>query len=102
MRTLKDATLFTVSGPRGTYYAVRDEETGAVLTERTESAASAMADERDLLIVDRREVGHAELIEMMASRASQGTDARASEPQPVHARGEGSGLSALARRLLHR
>ena len=102
MRTLKDATLFTVSGPRGTYFAVRDQESGAVLTERTESAAAAMADERDLLIVDRREISHAELIGMMASRAAQGTDARPQEPVAAHARGEGSGLAALARRLLHR
>jgi hypothetical protein len=68
MRTLTDATLFVVNGPRGAYFAVRENETGAILTERTEMAAMSMANEKDLLVVDRREIGHAELLAMMAAR----------------------------------
>jgi hypothetical protein len=68
MRTLTDATLFVVDGPRGAYFAVRENETGAVLTERTETAAMSMANEKDLLVVDRREIGHAEMLALMASR----------------------------------
>lgn len=68
MRTLTDATLFVVNGPRGAYFAVRENETGAVLTERTETAAMSMANEKDLLVVDRREIAHAELLALMASR----------------------------------
>lgn len=64
MRTLTDATLYTVHGPRGSYYAVRNHDTGAVLTERTRSAAAGLANEQDLVIVDQREISHAELLEM--------------------------------------
>lgn len=73
MRTLTDATLLVVNGPRGPYYAILENETGAVLTERTEHAAAAMANEKDMVIVDRREVSHAELLRMMASRYDRGT-----------------------------
>src|SRR5205807_2995981 len=72
MRTLTDATLYTVNGPRGSYYAIRNHDTGSVLTERTESAAAALANEQDLVIVDQREISHAELLEMMASRCADG------------------------------
>ena len=68
MRTLTDATLFVVKGPRGAYFAVRENETGAVVTERTEMAAMSVANEKDLLVVDRREIGHSELLALMASR----------------------------------
>ena len=101
MRTLTDATLFTVNGPRGCYYAVRNHDTGAVLTERTESAA-ALANEKDLLIVEQREIGHAELLEMMASRAegSAATDtAHLSHAAPTTE--HRPGLLGLARRILH-
>lgn len=75
MKTLTDATLYTVNGPRGTYYAIRDHDTGTVLTEGTESAAAAVANEKDLVIVDQLQIGHAELLKLMAARWQ-------SEPQP--------------------
>jgi len=68
MKTLTDATFYTVTGPTGTYYAVRDHDTGAVLTERTETGAAALANEKDLLIVERGIIDHARLMQMMASR----------------------------------
>lgn len=69
MRTLNDATMLVVSGPRGTYYALRDNDTGAIITERTEQAAAALANEKDMLIVDRREITHAELQKMLGKQA---------------------------------
>jgi len=68
MRTITDATLYIVKGPRGPYYAVRENATGMVLTERTEHAAMAMAHERDMVISDRVEISHADLLAMMVER----------------------------------
>lgn len=68
MRTLTDATLLTIDGPKGAYYAVLDHATGTVLTERTEHAAAALANEKDMVIVDRRQITHAELLRMMTAR----------------------------------
>lgn len=78
MKTLTDATLYIVNGPRGPYYAVHEHETGAVLTERTESAAIALANEKDLLIVDRQQISHAGMLELMAARG-RGAEPAASE-----------------------
>jgi hypothetical protein len=71
MRTLTDATLFVVDGPRGAYFAIRENETGTVLTERTELAAASLANEKDMIIVDRREIGHAELLAMLGSQCEE-------------------------------
>ena len=71
MRTLTDATLLTVNGPRGAYFAIQDNDTGMVLTERTEQAAAALADEKDMLIVERRQITHDELLAMMSSRCPE-------------------------------
>lgn len=73
MRTLTDATLLTVNGPRGAYFAIQDNDTGMVLTERTEQAAAALADEKDMLIVERRRVTHEELLAMTNSRCEERT-----------------------------
>lgn len=64
MRTLTDATLFTVNGPQGRYFAIHNHDTGAVITRPTESGAAALANEQDLLIVDQREISHAKLQEL--------------------------------------
>jgi hypothetical protein len=65
MRTLTNATMFVVNGSLGAYFALRDDDSGEVLTERTEKAAAALANVKDMLIVDRREISHAELLKMM-------------------------------------
>lgn len=103
MRTLTDATLYTVTGPRATYYALRIHDTGAILTERTESAAAAIANEQDLVIVDQLQITHAELLDMMAARSlsNEGLDHEEHAMSDAPA-AHGSGLAALARRLLHR
>ncbi|HEY2586314.1 MAG TPA: hypothetical protein VGI81_11175 [Tepidisphaeraceae bacterium] len=82
MKTLTDATLLVVSGPRGAYFAILDNESGTVLTERTEHAAAALANEKDMVIVDRREIGHAELLRMMAARYDRMDDKPAAD-QPA-------------------
>ena len=83
MRTLTDATLLVVNGPRGAYFAILDNESGAVLTERTEHAAAALANEKDMVIVDRREVSHAELLKMMAARYERVERPMADQPLPT-------------------
>lgn len=71
MRTLTNATMFVVNGPRGAYYALRDDDAGTIVTERTEQAAAALANEKDMLIVDRREISHAELLKMTGASSVQ-------------------------------
>jgi hypothetical protein len=39
-----------------------------VITERTEHAAAVLANEKDLVIVDRREISHDQLLVMISSR----------------------------------
>ena len=65
MRTVTDATLYVVKGPRGPYYAIRENESGAVVTEGTEQAAAALANEKDLVLVERREISHEDLLKML-------------------------------------
>jgi len=67
MRTLCDATLYTVIDPRGTYYAIRDHDSGMVWTRPTESAAAMLANENNLVIVEQAMIQHDKLMEM-ASR----------------------------------
>ena len=106
MRTLTDATLFTVNGPRGCYYAIRNHVTGAVLTERTDSAAAALANENDLVIAEQREISHAELLEMLSARSAGDSAAAEITAQSVdNAPGtnhHGSGLLHRAKRMLNR
>jgi len=66
MRTVTDATLYVVKGPRGPYYAIVENDSGEVIKEATEQAAAAIANERDLILVDRREITHDELTAMLA------------------------------------
>lgn len=82
MKTLIDATLLVVNGPRGAYYAILDNESGAVLTERTEHAAAALANEKDMVIVDRKEISHAELLRIMAARYDR-LDEKPAADQPT-------------------
>jgi len=66
MRTVIDATLYVVKGPKGPYCAIRENDSGLVVTERTEQAAAALANEKDMIVVDRREISHDELLKMLA------------------------------------
>ena len=68
MKTLINATLFVVKGPKGPYYAICDQDSGAVFTERTEQAAITRANEMDMILVDRQEVSHAEMLKLTAER----------------------------------
>ena len=96
MRTISDATLYTVIGPRGTHYAVRNHDTGEIWTERTELAAAALGNEHNLVIVEREEIPHHKLLDMMAARAQeeQTVGAGAGGDSP------GGGLSGLVRRFV--
>lgn len=68
MRTLTDATLYTVSSLRGTYFALLDHDSGCILTEPTETAAAALANQRDLVIVDQVQITEDKLRKLMVSR----------------------------------
>jgi hypothetical protein len=68
MKTLINATLFVVKGPKGPYYAICDQDSGAVFTESTEQAAVTRANEMDMILVDRQEVGHAEMLKLTSER----------------------------------
>jgi hypothetical protein len=70
MRTVIDATLYVVKGPKGPYYAIRENDSGLVVTERTEQAAAALANEKDMIVVDRREISHEELVKILAHNDS--------------------------------
>lgn len=68
MRTVTDATLYIVNGPHGPYFAIRDNDSGEIITERTEQAAAVIANEKDMLIVDRIEITHAKLLAVSGFR----------------------------------
>ena len=68
MKTLINATLFVVKGPKGPYYAICDQDSGAVFTERTEQAAITRANEMDMILVDRQEISHAAMLKLTSQR----------------------------------
>ena len=70
MRTLCDATLYTVIDPRGTYYAIRNHDTGMVWTKPTESAAAALANEHNLVIVEQEMIQHDKLMKLTSEQHS--------------------------------
>jgi hypothetical protein len=71
MRTITDATLYVVNGPRGPYYALRDNDSGQIITERTEQAAATVANEKDMVIVERLEISHPKMLAMMGGRTTK-------------------------------
>jgi hypothetical protein len=70
MRTVTDATLYVVNGPKGSYFAIEENDTGAVLTARTEQEAAKLANDKDMIIVDRREISHTKLLSLTLSRGA--------------------------------
>jgi hypothetical protein len=56
------AVLYTVRGPRGSYFAVHDPATGQVFTERTEQAARQQARDQNLILVSEEEISHQDLL----------------------------------------
>ena len=69
-RAMVRATLYTVNGPRGCYFAVRNHHTGLVWTERTELAARSQAAEQGLDIVEEQEVPHERMLQLMGAGLS--------------------------------
>ena len=98
------ATFYTVKGPRGIYYAVRNHHTGKVWTERTELAAQRQADDEQLAIVASETIGHSQLLDLMIVQGlnTQASDAPApSTASPRPPAPGGSGLSRIFK-LFHR
>ncbi|HSZ58927.1 MAG TPA: hypothetical protein VK797_25025 [Tepidisphaeraceae bacterium] len=54
--------LYTVEGPKGSYYAIHDPATGRVRTERTEQAARAQAQKMGITLVADEIISHEELL----------------------------------------
>jgi hypothetical protein len=54
--------LYTVEGPKGSYYAIHDPATGRVRTERTEQAARAQARKMGITLVADEIISHEELL----------------------------------------
>lgn len=98
------ATFYTVNGPRGVYYAVRNHHTGMVWTERTESAAQQQAQEEGLAIIAGQTINHQQLLDLMI-RVPENSPGRLREAPvvPVEAAhvagGVKSGLSRFLQRL---
>ena len=64
---MAQATFYTVNGPRGEYYAVRNHDSGKIWTERTELAANQQAREEGLVFVETQTVSHADSIRWASS-----------------------------------
>jgi len=64
------ATIYTVHGPRGVYYAVHNHHTGKIWTERTELAAEEQAADEGLALIDSKEIDHASLLDLMIALAA--------------------------------
>ncbi|HWE04787.1 MAG TPA: hypothetical protein VG326_20445 [Tepidisphaeraceae bacterium] len=97
---MAQATFYTVNGPRGEYYAVRNHDTEKIWTERTESAAQQQARDEGLEFVGHETIDHVRLLDMMIAVPFTPTSA------PVAAVERGrmnlqieSGLSRFFRRL---
>ena len=54
--------LYTVEGPRGSYYAIHDPATRRIWTERTEQAARAQAQDIGMVLVGEEIISHEELL----------------------------------------
>ncbi|HET6248273.1 MAG TPA: hypothetical protein VFE47_11290 [Tepidisphaeraceae bacterium] len=94
------ATLYTVNGPRGTYFAVRNHQTGKVWTERTEAAAVRQAADEQLAIVAGETIGHSQLLDMMIADGLA-TYHGASDPSAASSANASGGLSRFFK-LFHR
>src|SRR4051794_26798207 len=56
------AVLYTVQGPRGSYYAIHDPATGRICTESSDPRARAQAREMGLIVVNEEKITHQELL----------------------------------------
>lgn len=95
------AVLYTVHGPRGSYFAIHDPSEGRVWTDRTAHAARTRANEMGLLLVAEEGVTHEELMRRTGRNAdTPAKDANPDAPQP-HAQFlfDDTGESFVTRRI---
>lgn len=71
--------LYTVQGPRGTYFVVYDPAAGRIWTERTEHAARQQASEVGLVLTSEESVTHEEMLR----RTGRAADVAPAPPRPV-------------------
>jgi len=72
------AVLYTVNGPRGSYFAIHDPAVGRVWTDRTGHAARTRASELGLFLVAEESVTHEELMR----RTGRDADASRKDTNP--------------------
>jgi hypothetical protein len=81
--------LYTVKGPRGSYYAIHDPASRRVWTERTEQAARAQAGDMDIALVSDEIISHEELLRRTGRElpriAPPAAAQKADTPQPPKA-----------------
>jgi len=56
------AILYTVQGPRGSYFAIHDPATGRICTESSDPRARAQARDMGLIVVNEETITHPELL----------------------------------------
>ena len=56
------AVLYTVQGPRGSYYAIHDPATGRICTESSDPRARAQARDMGLVVTHEETISHPELL----------------------------------------
>jgi hypothetical protein len=76
------AVLYTVQGPRGSYYAVHDPASGRIFTESTDPRARAQAREKGLIVVNEETITHQELLRRTGREADAATQAPKTNPTP--------------------
>ena len=79
------AVLYTVQGPRGSYYAIHDPANGRIITESTDPRARTQAREMGLVVVTEETISHQELLRRTGREADALTQAPKpdSTPQPL-------------------
>ena len=91
------AVLYTVQGPRGSYFAVHDPATGRICTESSDPRARAQAREMGLVVTHEETISHQELLRRTGREADgaglvmKTNPAPATNPEPKAEEARGGG-----------
>ena len=81
------AVLYTVQGPRGSYYAIHDPATGRICTESSDPRARAQARDMGLMVTHEESITHQELLRRTGRdadvAAAQGSKTNPASPPEV-------------------
>jgi hypothetical protein len=76
------AVLYTVQGPRGSYFAIHDPATGRICTESSDPRARAQARDMGLVVVNEETITHQELLRRTGRDADVAAHAAKINPAP--------------------